>query len=622
MIPARHRRARAARLLPCLLVAATLAGGALPAAAATVAAVEAAADARVAKKTPNMNFGTATKLEADGSPVVESFLRFDVTDVDAAVTRATLRLFATDSSGNGPEVYPSESSWSESAITWNDKPPRTGPRAADIGRVRSGRYVEWDVTSLVTGNGRYSFNLVADSKDGTDFASREAATNRPQLLLELGAPPGPDETPPETSITSGPAGTVADTSATFAFTASEAGSMFGCALDDGPFQACDSPVTYAGLADGEHRFAVQATDAAGNVDPTPATRAWTVDTTSPPPPPPATGVITTVAGTGTRGSSGDGGPATAAQLNAPRTMAVAADGAIYLTDTENHRIRRISPSGVISTIAGTGSAGYSGDGGPAVAARVNNPHGIAVDADGNVYIADAPNHRIRRVDRDGIITTVAGTGSSGYNGDGIAATSARLYYPKGVEVGPDGSLYIGDANNHRVRRVDASGVITTVAGTGTSGFSGDGGPATAARLKFPRNLAFDSAGRLYIADDENFRVRRVDTSGVITTVAGTGVAGYSGDDGPATSAQLRRVRDVAVDAAGNVYIADQENHRIRRVSPSGIITTFAGTGVTGFSGDGGQADAARVAGPRGVAVDADGRVLIGDTGNHRIRRVG
>jgi streptogramin lyase len=219
---------------------------------------------------------------------------------------------------------------------------------------------------------------------------------------------------------------------------------------------------------------------------------------------------------------------------------------------------------------------------------------------------------------------VAGTGSSGYNGDGIQATAARLNYPKGVEVGPDGALYIGDANNHRVRRVDLStGVITTVAGTGTAGSTGDGGPATSARLNTPRNVTFGPDGDMYIADDQNYKVRRVDAvTKTITTVAGTGTPGYSGDGGAATSARLNQVRDVAVDGAGNLYIADEINHRIRWVDTSGTMRTFAGTGVSGFSGDGGPATSAQIRGPRGVAVDPQGRVLIGDTGNHVIRRVG
>jgi streptogramin lyase len=190
-----------------------------------------------------------------------------------------------------------------------------------------------------------------------------------------------------------------------------------------------------------------------------------------------------------------------------------------------------------------------------------------------------------------------------------------------VAVAPDGSLYVGDANHHRIRRVVPGGTISTKAGNGNAGYGGDGGPATAATLRFPRNVAFGPDGSFFIADNNNFVVRRVSPTGIITTVAGTGVAGYSGDGGQATSARLREVRDVAVDAAGNIYIADEQNHRIRRVNTSGIMTTFAGTGSGGFSGDGGAPGAARVAGPRGVSATPAGDVLIADSGNHRIRRV-
>ena len=449
------------------------------------------------------------------------------------------------------------------------------------------------------------------------------------LSLGSGGPPPPDTAPPDTTITSGPPSSTTATSAAFSFTSSEPGSTFTCRLDSGAAAACSAPQSYSNLALGSHHFEVTATDGVGNTDPTPAAWNWTITSSSPPPPPPppppASGTITSIAGRGgQRGFSGDGGPATAAALRAPRTMEADAQGNLYIVDTENHRLRKVDSAGNITTVAGTGAAGYSGDNGPATAARLDNPHGVAADAAGNVYIADSPNQRIRKISPAGIITTVAGTGSSGYNGDGIQATAARLNYPKGVEVGPDGALYIGDANNHRVRRVDLStGVITTVAGSGTRGATGDGGPATAARLNTPRNVAFAADGDLFIADDQNFKVRRVDAAtGTIFTVAGTGVSGYSGDGGSATGARLNQVRDLAVDGAGNLYIADEKNHRIRRVDTAGIIRTFAGTGVAGFSGDGGPATSARIRAPRGVAVDRSGRILIGDTANHVIRRVG
>jgi hypothetical protein len=603
------------------LVATTLIGAGMPmrADAAAPAVVEPDADALVDQRSPDTNFGSGATLGADTSPKIRSFLRFTVSGFTVPITQARLRLFVTDQSKNGPEVWAADPVWSETGVTWNDQPARNGAGAlADVGSVTAGGYVEWNVSSVVTGNGTFSFALLPDSSDATNFTSREGS-NRPQLVLDLGADPGPDTTPPDTTISSGPSGTVTSTSATFTFSANEAGSSFECQLDGTGFTGCSSPTSYSGLSHGSHTFAVRATDAAGNTG-TPATRTWMVDTT--PPPPSATGIISTVAGTGTSGFSGDGGPATAARLSAPRTMAADAAGNIYIVDTQNHRVRRVGTSGVIATIAGTGTSGYSGDGGPATSAQLNNPHGIAVDGAGNVYVADSPNQRIRKIDTSGRITTVAGTGTSGYNGDGIAATSARLNYPKGVEIGPDGLLYIADANNDRIRRIDASGIIATVAGTGSAGFSGDGGAATSAQLNTPRNVTFDGTGNLYIADDLNCRVRRVDGAGRIATVAGSATCGYGGDGGPATSARLGRARDVAVDPAGNLYIADEENHRIRRVTPAGTMTTFAGTGTSGFSGDGGPADAARIAGPRGVAVDFSGRVLIGDTGNHRIRRVG
>ncbi len=335
----------------------------------------------------------------------------------------------------------------------------------------------------------------------------------------------------------------------------------------------------------------------------------------------AAGVITTVAGTGGFGFSGDGGPATAALLNVPTGLAVDGAGNVYIADSGNHRIRRVNGAGNITTVAGTGATGSSGDGGPATAAQLGYPTGVAVDGAGNVYIADYGNHRIRRVDGAGGITTVAGTGAFGFSGDGGPATAAQLYMPAGVTVDRAGNVYIADAYNHRVRRVDTAAVITTVAGTGAAGFSGDGGPATAAQLRNPFHVTVDGAGNVYLADNGNHRIRRVDAAGVITTVAGTGAAGFSGDGGLASAAQLDVPTGIAVDGVGNVYIADSGNHRIRRVDAAGVITTVAGTAVAGFGGDGGPATAAQLSNPSGVAVDGAGNVYIAATGNHRIRRV-
>ncbi len=334
----------------------------------------------------------------------------------------------------------------------------------------------------------------------------------------------------------------------------------------------------------------------------------------------AHGNIATVAGTGTRGFSGDGGPATAAQLFSPHGVAADRAGNLYIADRNNSRIRRVDAHGNISTVAGTEKDGFSGDGGPATAARLSFPLDVAVDGAGNLYIADTGNDRIRRVDAHGNISTVAGAGE-GFSGDGGPATAARLYLPYGVAVDGASNLYIADTGNQRIRRVDAHGNIATVAGTGTRGFSGDGGPATAAQLFFPHSVAVDGAGNLYIADTDNHRIRRVDAHGNIATVAGAEAFGFGGDGGPATAAQLWQPESVAVDAAGNLYIADTENHRIRRVDAHGNISTFAGTETHGFSGDGGPATAARLDFPYGVAVDGAHNLYIADTFNSRIRRV-
>ncbi len=328
-------------------------------------------------------------------------------------------------------------------------------------------------------------------------------------------------------------------------------------------------------------------------------------------------IISTVAGRGV----GDNGPAVEAQIQAPHGVAVDAVGNFYIADNGNHRIRRVDASGTITTVAGTGARGYGGDGGRALQARLASPTDVAVDAAGNLYIADNRNHRTRRVDTRGIITTVAGTGAGAYSGDGGPATSAYLSLPTGVAVDGAGNLYIADTWNHRIRRVDRSGTITTVAGTGEDGGSGDGGPAVQAQMRFPEGVAVDAAGILYIADIGNHRIRRVDTRGVITTVAGTGARGYSGDGGTATSAYLSLPTGVAVDGAGNLYIADSDNQCIRRVDTQGVIVTVAGTGSRGYSGDGGSATGASLDSPTGVAVDGAGNLYIADSNNDRIRRV-
>ncbi len=331
----------------------------------------------------------------------------------------------------------------------------------------------------------------------------------------------------------------------------------------------------------------------------------------------ASGLISRVAG----GEIGDGGPAVEARLSSPQGVAVDGSGNLYIAEGFNQRIRKVDPAGVISTVAGDGTYGYGGDGGPAAQAQLWDPRGLAVDAAGNLYIADRSNDRIRKVDPAGVISTVAGDGAFGYGGDGGPAAQAQLRSPQGVAVDAAGNLYIADTGNNRIRKVDPAGVISTVAGDGARGYGGDGGPATLAQLYSPGSVAVDAAGNLYIADGLNQRIRKVDPAGVISTVAGDGARGYGGDGGPATQAQLQLPYGVAVDAAGNLYIADRSNQRIRKVDPAGVISTVAGDGAYGYGGDGGPAAQAQLAFPEDVAVDAAGNLYIADRNNHRIRKV-
>lgn len=391
---------------------------------------------------------------------------------------------------------------------------------------------------------------------------------------------------------------------------------------------------------------------------------------------PATGIIETIAGIGSKGYTGDGGPAVLAQLAYPTGAVPDGAGNIYVCDQSNHRIRKIDVNGVITTVAGSGLRGFAD--GPALQAQFYFPRSIAVDALGNVLIADPYNHRIRYLDvQRNEVTTVAGTGAAGYNGDDQPATAAKLNFPSGVWAGPRGSFFIADTNNARVREVTSSGFIRTVAGDGTPGFAGDGEPATAARLNKPSSVHGTAAGELMIVDRGNHRLRKVGQGGVITTVAGTGIAGYNGDGIPGPEAQLNdpsgvavgpdgtciiadqdnmRVRElpdckgtietiagvpadfngdgwpaalglfkgpfgVASDGAGNTYVADPSAHRVRRIDAAGIITTFAGTGIAGFSGDGGPAEEAALKLPYRVAADGAGNVFVLDVGNLRVRRV-
>ena len=331
--------------------------------------------------------------------------------------------------------------------------------------------------------------------------------------------------------------------------------------------------------------------------------------------------ISTVAGTGDAGFNGDVITATTAQLNAPSGVAVKPSGQVYVADTTNHRVRLIDTSGVITTVAGTGVPGDSGDGGPASQAQLNFPYDVALDFSGQIYVADQQNHRIRMIDTSGVLTTVAGTGTPGANGDGGMATQAELTIPQAVTIDAAGRILIADTGNHRIRLIDTSGVITTVAGTGAPGSNGDGGAATAAQLNFPGGIAIDEVGQIYIADTHNHRIRMIDTSGVITTVAGTGASGSNGDGGPATNAFLNFPAGLSFDSLGNLLVADQFNSRIRQIDTSGVITTVVGTGAPGFSGDNGPAGSARLRFPGGIAFDNAGNLFIADTTNNRVRRV-
>jgi len=346
-------------------------------------------------------------------------------------------------------------------------------------------------------------------------------------------------------------------------------------------------------------------------------------------------MITTVAGNGSWGFSGDGGQATAARLAGPSGLALDAQGNIFIADQTIQRVRKVTAStGVINTLADNGLGGYSGDGGAATSSQLHSPFGVGVDSQGNIYIADWSNYRVRKVNAiTGIITTVAGNGIYSFSGDGAVATSAGLSAPCGVVVDTQGNIYIADSGNNRISRVDAiTGIITTIAGNGTPSYSGDGGPATTAGIRYPVGLTIDAQGHLLIADRNNHRIRKINLStGIITTVAGIGTPAFSGDGGQATIAALNFPTGVASDAQGNLYVADKDNHRIRIVNATGIISTLAGNGFTttnqssqvigSYSGDVGPAIAASLNYPTSLAINAQGEIFIADHYNARIRKL-
>ena len=326
------------------------------------------------------------------------------------------------------------------------------------------------------------------------------------------------------------------------------------------------------------------------------------------------GIITTVAG---GGNGGDGGPATNASLYSPYGVAVDASGDVFIADTGNNRIREVKTNGMITTVAGKGNGDFSGDGGPATNASLALPSGVAVDGAGNLFIADTDAERIREVSTNGIITTVAGNGLPYYSGDGGPATNASLNSPEAVAVDTNGNLFIADTYNYCIREVDTNGIITTLAGNNINGFSGDGGPATNASMSLVRGVAVDHAGNVFAADEWNNRIRKISPDGIITTLAG---GGNGGDGGYATNASLARPNGVAVDANGNLFITDMSS-RVQEAITNGIIMTVAGNGTNGFSGDGGNAISASLFYPSAMAVDNAGNLLIADTFNDRIRKV-
>jgi len=333
-------------------------------------------------------------------------------------------------------------------------------------------------------------------------------------------------------------------------------------------------------------------------------------------------IITTIAGTGTKGYSGDNGPATNAQLSMPVRICRDGSGNILFSDQRNNVIRKIDPSGIITTIAGNGTTGYAGDNGPATAAALNGPSGLDVDTAGYLYISDAGNNVIRKINTSGIISTIAGDGVSGFSGDNGPATAAEIGYPLGLKIDKYGNIFFADFKNKRIRKIDNTGIISSIAGNGGSIYSGDGNPATDEGIGQPGGIAVNNSGDIFISDYLNHFIRKVDAGGIITTFAGGGIlSGVSADNKPATAVELKGPNGVYVDDDhNNVYIIDYIENIVRRVDAHGIILTVAGNGTQGYSGDNGPATAAQLNGPNDITVNAAGDIFIADENNYAVRK--
>jgi hypothetical protein len=332
--------------------------------------------------------------------------------------------------------------------------------------------------------------------------------------------------------------------------------------------------------------------------------------------------ISTYAGTGTVGYSGSGGPATSAMIYHPHGCTIDGAGNLYFSDYENNCVRKVTPSGTITTIAGNGTAGYSPDGTTATSASIYHPFDVAIDASGTIYFTEVVNHIVRKINAAGQLVTIAGVyGVSGSSGDGGPATAAHLTNPSGLVIDASGNVIVVDQFSHCVRKINTSGIISTIAGDGSVAFSGDGGPATAASLSYPNFINLDNSGNLLLTDNGNHRIRKITPAGIISTIIGNGSTSFSGDGGPATAASLQYPGSAFMDAAGNIWVADNLHNRIRKVNTTGIISTVAGNGIAGYSGDGGPATTAKINGAVDVVVDAAGSFYISDFSNNRIRKV-